>query len=146
MFHTLNDIASHIKTLSENDWEKLFSLIPAIESTEKFVVGGGLIEDKNDSYSFIITPVHEAKVVGDFGQIMYDLNLVIDFDWGSWDEGRILADNESFENLDSITLLKLLTAFIRNNRFRDGALASRFEDKSITKILVQLKKNIKIDQ
>ena len=140
MFHTLNDMAFHIETLSKNDWDKLFSLIPEIQSTEKFVVGGGLIEDKDDPFSFSITPVHVAKIVCDFEKIMNDLGLVIDFNWGSWDEGRILADNESFENLDSITLLKLLTAFIRNNRFCDGALASRFENKSIVKILVQLKK------
>jgi len=39
-------------------------------------------------------------------------------------------------------LLKILTAFIRNNRFCDGALAARFEDGTIEKILKELKKNI----
>ncbi len=136
-------ISTHIEKLSKNDWEKLFALIPIIESTKDFVIEGGLIEDDNDPDSFTITPIKEAKVVFDFERIMYDLDLVIDFNWPAWDEGRAIVEKGKYSNLDTITLLKILTAFIRNNRFCDGALAERFEDRTIEKILRRIEDNIK---
>jgi hypothetical protein len=140
MFHTLEDIATHLDSLSNDDWNKLFYLIPIIESTEEFITGGGAEMDDNDPETIRITPVLSANIVHDFEKVMYDLDLVIDFDWGSWDEGREIATNKNFKNQDAITLLKLLTAFIRNNRFCDGALAGRFKDKSIESILKVLRK------
>lgn len=142
MFLDIKNISSHLNKLSNRDWEKLFSLIPQIEETKKFIEGGGLIEDVNDPNSFIITPIIEIKIVHDFQKVLAKLGLIINFDWGGWDEGRIIAKKMNFENLDTVTLLKLLTAFVRNNRFCDGALAARFEDRTIEKILKEIKKNI----
>ena len=142
MFLDIKNISSHLNKLSNRDWEKLFSLIPQIEETEKFIKGGGLIEDVNDPNSFIITPIIEIKIVHDFQKVLAKLGLIINFDWSGWDEGRIIAKKMNFENLDTVTLLKLLTAFVRNNRFCDGALAARFEDRTIEKILKEVKKNI----
>ncbi len=138
----LDNIFVQIEKQSKDDWDKLFSLIPEIESSDRFIESGGIIEDKNDPDSFMITPVIETKVVLDFEKIMYDLNLVIPFNWSKWEQGRKIASKGIFINLSTVTLLKLLTAFIRNNRFCDGALASRFEDGTIEIILKELKKNI----
>ena len=136
-------ISAHIKKLSENDWGKLFALTPKIESTKEFVKGGEIIEDDNDPESFVITPIIEDKVVWDFECIMYELDLVIDFNWPHWDDGREIVGKGNYSNLDTITLLKILTSFIRNNRFCDGALAERFEDRTIEKILRLIEDNIK---
>ncbi len=138
----IEDISVHIEKLSKNDWGKLFALIPKIESTENFIKNGGFIEDKENPESFKITPIIETKVVLDFESIMYELELVIPFNWSKWDKGRDIVSNGKYCNLETITLLKILTAFIRNNRFCDGALATRFEDRTIEKILKELKKNI----
>jgi len=81
----LENISVHIGKLSKNDWGKLFALIPIIESTENFIKSGGIIEDKEDPESFTITPIIETKVVLDFESIMYELELVIPFDWSKWD-------------------------------------------------------------
>lgn len=143
---TVDAFENHLEKLSYKDWEKLFELIPQIESCEKFITGGGIVEDEDDPDSFIITPIIVTKIVLDFERIMDELELVIPFNWPSWDIGREIVKTGVYNNLDSITLLKLLTAFIRNNRFCDGALAARFEDKSIEKILIELKKNIDLAQ
>jgi len=135
-------ISTHIEKLSMNDWEKLFALIPIIESTKEFVIEGGVTEDENDPESFTIAPITEVKVVFDFERIMYKLGLIIPFDWIEWDEGREIVEKGNFSNLDTITLLKTLTAFIRNNRFCDGALAERFEDGTVEKVLREVKKNV----
>ncbi len=141
----LENISAHLEKLTKEDWGKLFDLIPEIEVCKKFVESGGFQEDKDKPDSFIITPVIEAKVVLDFEDIMYELELDIPFNWPAWDEGREILRKGKFSNLDTITLLKLLTAFIRNNRFCDGALAARFEDGTIGKILKEIKRNIEVE-
>lgn len=138
----LDNIENHFKKLSNDEWEKLFALIPIIESTKEFIIRGGIEVDEDDSETFNITPIIEVAVVLDFERIMYELDLVIDFDWPDWREGHVIASKRAYEDLDAITLLKLLTAFIRNNRFCDGALADRFQDGSVGTILKELKKKI----
>ncbi|MEA3496235.1 MAG: DUF6508 domain-containing protein [Bacteroidota bacterium] len=138
----LEEFEKQIYKLTLNDWKELFVLIPVIESSKEFIRSGGIIEDENDPDNFKITPIIESKIVLDFEKIMYKLKLVIPFNWTEWDEGREIVNKGNYTNLDTITLLKILTAFIRNNRFCDGALAGRFKDRSIEIILNEIKKNI----
>jgi hypothetical protein len=142
MISKLIDISKVIDELSLKDWERLFKLIPEMEKTKDFIKGGGIIDDPNDPEGFMITPIVEADIVQVFEKTLYDLSLIIDFNWPGWDEGRTIADDQDFENKDTVTLLKLFTAFVRNNRFCDGVLAQKFEDRTIEKILKQIKKNI----
>ncbi len=141
----LEKFENHIEKLTMNDWKELFVLIPEIETSKEFIKSGGIIEDKDDPDSFKITPIVETKIVLDFEDIMYKHNLVIPFNWSKWDEGREIVSRVVYSNLDTITLLKILIAFIRNNRFCDGALAERFEDRSIETILNEIKNNIEQD-
>jgi len=136
-------IAVHLKTLTKKDWQKLFSLIPIIESTEKFSTGGDIFEDKNNPESWVVTPEIESQIVFDFLDVMEELDLIIPFHWSAWEDGKSIFKKREYKNLDTITLLKLLTAFIRQDHFSyGGALASRFEDGTIGKILNELRKNI----
>lgn len=146
MYNNLKNISFTVKKLSKNDWNKLFALIPKIEKTKNFIESGGIVKDPKDSESFMITPVIEKNIVWDLESVLNDLDLLIAFDWAKWEEGREIANKQKFENQDTITLLKLISAFIRNNRFCDGALAARFEDRSIEKILKQIKKNRENDK
>lgn len=142
MYNDLKNISLTIKSISKKDWEKLFKLIPEIEKTKGFVESGGIVDDPNNPEGFMITPIIEKNIVWDLEKTLDELNLLIAFDWSNWDEGRKIASSQDFEDKDTITLLKLISAFIRNNRFCDGALAGQFENKSIEKILKQIKKNI----
>ncbi|MNY38196.1 hypothetical protein D3C86_1728040 [compost metagenome] len=82
-------------------------------------------------------------LISEFVQFMYDKDLILIFDWGSWDEGRewfMNSDESKYDRLDTETCLKLLTAVIRNNRFHDGALIAAFESGDFPKIINQLVK------
>jgi len=139
----IDNISDHLKKLSNNEWEKLFALIPQIELIKEFSKGGDVIEDKNDHDSYIIIPEIEDPIVLKFLDIMEELDLIIPFSWSKWDYGKAIYEKGEYSNLDTITLLKLLTAFIRADHFSYGAgLASRFEDRTIGKILIELKNNI----
>ncbi|MEA3495679.1 MAG: DUF6508 domain-containing protein [Bacteroidota bacterium] len=139
----IENISAHIEKLSKEEWSILFALIPIIESTQVFSTGGELIEDKNDQDSFNITPEFAIQIVYDFLDIMEELDLIIPFAWSKWALGKEIFEKGKYKNLNTITLLKLLTAFIRADHFCCGAgLASRFEDRTIEKILKEIKKNI----
>lgn len=142
MYSNLTNISKVINELSLKEWDRVFRLIPEIEKTKCFVKSGGIVDDPNNPEGFMITPIIEEKIVWDLEKTLDELNLLIEFDWPNWDEGRKIASNQDFENKDTVSLLKLISAFIRNNRFCDGALAEKFENRSIEKILKQIKKNI----
>jgi hypothetical protein len=86
----------------------------------------------------------QNQLVEDFLRFMYDKGLVLDFDWSGWNKGREWyksTDENKYENLDSLTILKLLTTIIRNDRFSDGALVQAFEQGTFPKLIDKLAKH-----
>lgn len=136
---SLSDFPSHLATLTKADWQPLFDLIPEIEQTIVFGEEKGfeLIEPGVRTFPYW----EQSGVVVNFEKRAYDLGLVINFDWPKWDEGRKFAsgDHSKIDNLDLITLCKLITAIIRNDRFCDGALIESFETGFMPRILKRMR-------
>lgn len=131
-----------IDKITFEEWRTIFELIPIIEQTENF---GEFIPIERISDNFLIYKGFESsKVVDEFVKRSYDNNLVVSFDWMQWDEGRKIIESKSkdFSGLDKYTLCKLLIAHIRNDRFCDGWLISRFTDGTILNILKGLREII----
>jgi len=86
-------------------------------------------------------------VAQDALKYLYDNDLVIDFDWANWDEGRkfLASDDPSkYNSIDRIFVLKLLSAVAHNDRFHEGAWASLFEQGDAQKLfnyLLTIEKN-----
>lgn len=77
-----------------------------------------------------------------FVQTLYDTEFVFDFDWGAWsDEAhRYTAGGAAvLANADLLTLRKLLTSYVRADRFSTGTLAEMFANGQIVAILRRLK-------
>lgn len=97
--------------------------------------------ERTESGVLIMPWVEQYPLIQDFVTFMYENKLVIPFDWVYWQEGRdwfALEDDSKYASLDVETILKLLTAIIRNDRFNEGALVSAFEDGSFPKIIQKL--------
>ncbi len=137
-----NNHIEAINSYTQSDWQPLLDLIPKIEQTKSFgeSVGGGM--DKDGVYH--IPNWSSAEIVYKFLDIVYDIPIVIDFNWAGWDEGRKMAGDEyfDFDTIDIPTKCKLITAFVRNDRFCDGALAGAFERGTILKILKSIEKQL----
>ena len=61
---------------------------------------------------------------------LYDNDLIINFDWGKWEEGRAFfknTDENKYNSIDREYILKLLTAIARNDRFCEGAWGNLFK-------------------
>ena len=137
-----NNHIEKISAFSRQDWHPLIELIPRIESTSKFgeMAGGEKDEKGTIQFPYWI----QAPIVSQFLEIVYSLPIIISFDWGEWEEGRKIASDKDFDFdvLDVPTKCKLITAFVRNDRFCDGALVSVFESGLILKILKSIEKQI----
>ena len=122
------------------DWKPLFDMIPRIEKTTSFgeEIGGGM----DDDGVYHIPTWSSSKIVYEFLDVVYDIPIIIDFDWSRWDEGRKIAQDENFDydTIDIPTKCKLITAFVRNDRFRDGALSGAFQKGTILKILKSIER------
>jgi hypothetical protein len=84
-----------------------------------------------------------TEITKRFVRIVYDLKLVLNFDWGRWSDGKAMLQNkdQDYSTLDTLTLCKLLTLIIRQDRFYDGYLISNLNNGTVLKILKALKNN-----
>ena len=89
-------------------------------------------------------PSKQATVVYTFSMVVYQVRIIIDFDWSQWEKGKRLVENPDtdYDSIDIPTKCKLITAFVRNDRFCSGALASRFKDGTILRILKSIRNQI----
>jgi len=136
------DCAERINAYTIQDWQPLLALIPKIETTSNFGewAGGDIGKDGVIQFPYC----RPAPMVSQFLEIVYAIPIIISFDWGSWDEGRKIASDESFDfdTIDLVTKCKLITAIVRNDRFCEGALVSAFESGLILKILKSIEKEV----
>ncbi len=127
-----------------SDWKPLLDLIQRIESQISFSQRRDKVRSETNS---IILPLSvEAQIVSEFREIVYQIPIMIDFDWSGWDEGRKMAKDEHFDydSVDIPTKCKVITAFVRNDRFCEGALASAFQRGTILKILKSIERQLSI--
>lgn len=124
--------------MKNHDWQPLFDLIPEIENTTQFgKMGGG--KDKNGV--FHMPYWIENPVVSEFRKLAHKLLVIKNFDWLSWNEGKEMLNNPSFNynSIDLETKLRLITLLVRSDRFNEGTLISAFESGVILKILKAMK-------
>jgi len=136
----LIELQKHINELTITAWKRLFDIIPRIESSENL---GELKLFEKDSNGITQLPIIvPSKLVDKFCNLMYELDLVVIFNWPDWTIGKVIIEKGNYEKQDTITLLKIFSAFIRVDRFNEGFLVGKFEDGTIEIILKELKKNI----
>lgn len=132
----------NIESMSLEDWKPLLGLIPVIEKTETFATPGVISYPGKDTVEF--GPSKQAAVVYTFSMVVYQVRISIDVDWSPWEEGKRLVENPDtdYESIDIPTKCKLITAFVRNDRFCSGALASRCKEGTILRILTSIRHQI----
>jgi hypothetical protein len=131
------DIKEILANLTDTDWQELAYLSNKIQNhkgawgEEK---GGEEIKPGVRSMPY----VEQSELVTNFVQVMYDKNLVINFDWKNWDEGRAWMaseDEAKYKDLNAEFAVKLITTMIRQDRYADGTLVRWFEAGLIQKLL-----------
>lgn len=140
--HTLETFPTHLKSITPTEWSKLFDLNERIMKSKSFgeMAGGEKIEENVSTFPYW----KWSDITTEFNKTVYDMKLIVSFDWPGWEEGiQLLKDSkQTFQDLDEITLCKLLTVIIRSDRFSDGTLVGAMEDGTISKILSALKARV----
>ncbi len=143
MFLTKDNFIERIHSFTVLDWKPLMELIPIIEKTKNFSEQGKM----NYTEDGVMILPHDIPddIVNRFETIVYDMPIFITFNWGSWQEGRRILKNETFDydSIDIPTKCKLITAIVRSERFCEGALVSAFRSGQMLKILKSIEKQIK---
>ena len=132
-----------IESYTKSHWQPLFQLIPEIEKTTTFGKERAKEEDEEDGVLNMLGWEY-APIVLKFHEVVHSLPIIIDFHWSGWDAGRKIVGDENFD-LDTISIptkCKLITAFIRSDRFRDGALVEAFQSGIILRILKSLERQV----
>ena len=139
---TEENYRERINSYSVFDWSPLLELIPKIEKTQEF---GKLITGEKNENGVIIMPYwNENAIVIQFQKIVYNMPIIVSFDWDSWKERHNISQDKDFDfdSIDIPTKCKLITAVVRNDRFCDGALIAAFENGLILKILKSIEKQL----
>ena len=131
-----------ISAFTDHDWQPFIKIIHKIKKSSYFGELGKLEMVEKGVYQESISTF--APIVSEFLKVVYDLPLIIIFDWRAWKEGwEILNDvNFDFDTLDIPIKCKLLTAIVRNDRFCEGALVSAFNSGLILNILKSMEKEL----
>jgi hypothetical protein len=132
------EMLTYLATLKREDWQPLFALIPLIQAKKRF----GKWQAPGSKDGVIVLPHFAAgKTEHEFLKLVYLMRLVIAFDWGKWEQGRRLL-KQDVSGLDLLTLLKLMTAIVRNDRFCEGALHSAFSNGIMLGILKAIRTRV----
>ena len=119
-----------------NHWLPLIELIPAIERTERF---GAYPEPVQLAENLsVYSGISNSEIAGEFLHRVYESGLMYDFDWMGWEAGRVILQErpgDDFSTYDLETLNKFIIAIVRNDKYCEGYLASKFSDGTILSIL-----------
>lgn len=137
-----DDFIEVINSYTKEQWRPLLDLIPTIEKTEKFgEIGGGTLEKDG---SFLLPYSIPGEIINRFKEVVYDIPIIISFDWGSWSHGNEIVHGENFDynSIDIPTKCMAITTFVRADRFVDGVLVDAFEKGKILKILKSIHRQL----
>ncbi len=139
---TLEEFPKHLQSIPKEDWSKLFSLLDEIKTDThfgEFIIPETLPDDSNQFPFYNWSPV-----VSRFVDLVYELEIIVNFNWSGWYEGKALLENPKtyYERLDIVTLCKLLTVIVRADRFSEGTLVGSFENGIIQKIIKSIRLEI----
>jgi Family of unknown function (DUF6508) len=132
---SLEDFPQHLQSLKKEDWSKLFSILDEITTDTHFgeMISPETLPDGTNQFPYYAW----APVVSRFVEVVYELEIIVHFNWSSWQEGKALLENPktNYDRLDNVTLCKLLTVIVRADRFSEGTLVGSFENGVIQKII-----------
>ena len=135
-------LPERIHSIKSKDWAKLFDLLKELNRIQQF---GELKEEEKLQQGVAKFPYYiHASIVDRFLEVVRELDIVPNFDWFDWKEGKEILNRkiQDYEELDDVTLCKLFTIIIRSDRFNEGFLVSCFNDGTIQKITSALKSKV----
>jgi len=134
-----------ISAISDSNWQELFAYIPDFEKTTDF---GNWTKSEPVENGVVSMPhAISSPIVSDFVSCLYKIDLVLSFDWMRWEEGHEILNDPTtdFDIYDKLTLCRLITLIVRNDRYTEGYLLRCFEEGIVLKLLKGLERKVNTD-
>lgn len=127
------------RKLTAEGIKKILEFLPKFQDA-KFKPGKWHSSKQIDENTLTFPYYEYSTSVSKFLQTLYAEGFIYPFDWGSWDYGVKLSRNpELVQKANLLTLRKLMTAHVRQDRFCEGHLASVFKNGLVVCLLERLK-------
>jgi hypothetical protein len=134
----MENLPAHLDNVDPAEWMRLYELVRSIYDDKQF---GQIKETQKRTEGYLEFPHWEyTEKIADFSRMVYDMEIVIGFDWLEWKEGQAMLKNpnQEYTQLDGMALCKLITLIVRAERFYEGYLNNCFENGSVLKIVTSL--------
>ncbi|MHC4280940.1 MAG: DUF6508 domain-containing protein [Planctomycetota bacterium] len=129
---------SEHKELTPEGIKKILEYLPKLKDKDSNTGKWHPIEEHDDN-TFTLPFYEYSDLVIGFKHTLYNEGFIFPFDWGSWHYGKKLSRNpDLIKKANLLTLRKLITAHVRQDRFCEGHLACVFKSGLIVKILERL--------
>jgi hypothetical protein len=141
MIQREDTIASHLDTISESEWHKLFRLADNMELS----LNGGLLKELRDKgimrYEWWSSSKEIPEIIK-LNKLLHELGLIVSFDWTSWKHGQTLIQEgiKETDEIDLVNLCKLLTMIVRADRFNDSTLYQQVIGGNVLTILKMIER------
>jgi hypothetical protein len=116
-------------TPSIKNIDTILEYIPYFESSESEFY-------EIDTDKSLMDPYFYSEKTSEFIKALYENNFIQAFDWSQF---NTLEKVENIENADIDTLIKILTAYVRADRFSSGSIANLIKKGYLLRILYRLK-------
>ncbi|HVE76449.1 MAG TPA: DUF6508 domain-containing protein [Actinomycetota bacterium] len=129
---------------STGNWDELWKIWHQVQSERDYGTwaGGQKVDTRvvdGVEQAVIQMPYveHPRKVMHLIG-LIYELGLVVPFDWSAWVKGKEYPRDASLEGAPVADAVRLLTAILRADRFNEGTIRSTLEDGTFSGAMTRL--------
>lgn len=137
------EIEGRLRNQSSPLWPQLWAAVDALLPADQIAVWrGGQVEDHLAAGTPVYGvpyPVYD-ETVERIIQLLYDLKVVTTFDWPTWFRLQRYPGGQGLDAAPAAEAVRLLTSYVRGERFSDGAIEQGFQDGSIGAALSRLRR------
>ena len=142
---TDEDIERRLLDVAPDGWRRLWSFVDQLGGDVDLMRWAGGDQVGTTVVNGVETPVRQvpysiySDAVNGLVRQLYDLNLVVPFNWPEWDGTRRYRAGRGLDEAPVADAVRVITAVIRADRFSDGAVAAAIEDGTLTAALRRLR-------
>lgn len=132
---TDEDVEAELRALPEEHWRDLVAVFDALTSEDRAVTWGGgqQLEGNTTQWPY---PIYSEPV----RRLFYSLLPSATFDWTSWVRANPLLDEPALLASASVAdAARLVTAYVRGERFSEGTLSTAIEHGALDAIVASLR-------
>jgi hypothetical protein len=134
---TDDEILRAMAVQPSEDWRRLFALMEQLATADEQVRWQ---EPQQDGDVVVLGYPTYSSAVLEICSLLYEMHMVVAFDWMSWDGLRRFAGGRGLDDVSAAEAVRLTTAIVRGERFCDGTITLALKDGSFIAALHRVRR------